>query len=236
LENSTEVYEQWSRDKALLIDTRRPSEYERYRIPGSLNLAPFAIKSKAFLKDKQIILVNEGRSLAQLDKLCGQLKSQGFQSVGVMAGGLYSWYQSRYPLSGDKLAISKLNQIAPAELLSALDERDWRFIDLDSSLSNLVDFLPFQDVIEYQSNKNAFISSVNKGAREINHDQLSGFIVVSENGENYSVIARLLRLTDAENVYYLSGGIAELRRFLSTHSRQAARLARGFKEPHRCGG
>jgi hypothetical protein len=58
-----EVHEQWTNDKVLLIDVRRSSEYERFRIPGSLNLAPFAIKSKAFLKNKNIVLVNEGRSL-----------------------------------------------------------------------------------------------------------------------------------------------------------------------------
>jgi rhodanese-related sulfurtransferase len=236
LENSTEVYGQWSRDKVLLIDVRKSSEYERYRIPGSLNLAPFSIKSKAFLKDKNIVLVNEGQSLTQLEKLCNQLESQGFKSVGVMAGGLYAWYQSRYPITGDNLAISKLKQITPAELLAALDERDWRFIDLDNSLPVLADLLLSSEAIDYQSNKNAFISSVNKAVREFNGNYLSGFIVVSEKGDNYKAIERLFRLTDAGSVFYLSGGITELKRYLSTHSTQVSRLARGFKEPHRCGG
>jgi rhodanese-related sulfurtransferase len=231
-----EVHAQWTNDKVLLIDVRRSSEYERFRIPGSLNLAPFAIKSKAFLKNKNIVLVNEGRSLKQLEKLCDQLKSQGFQSVGAMAGGLYSWDQSRYPITGDNLAISKLNQITPAELLTTLDERDWRFIDLDNSLPVLADLLLSSEAIVYQSNKNAFISSVNKAVRELNGDNLSGFIVVSEQGDNYKAIERLLRLSDAGSVFYLSGGITELKRYLSMHSTQVSRLARGFKEPHRCGG
>jgi rhodanese-related sulfurtransferase len=231
-----EIYKQWSKDKVILIDVRGSSEYERYRIPGSLNLPPFSIKSKAFLKGKNIVLINEGRSLSQLEKLCNRLKNHGFQRVGIMAGGLYAWHRSRFPITGDGLAISKLNQIAPAELLSALDERDWRFIDLDNSLSSLADFMPLSDVIEYQSKKNAFISSVNKAVKGFYGDRLSGFIVVSKDGENYKAIERLLRLTDAGSVFYLSGGITELKRFLSTHSSQTSRLARGFTEPHRCGG
>ncbi|MGD8913998.1 MAG: rhodanese-like domain-containing protein [Candidatus Thiodiazotropha sp.] len=230
------IYEQWSKDEVLLVDVRRSSEYERYRIPGSLNLAPFVIKSKAFLKDKKIVLVNEGRSLTQLDKLCNQLKSQGLQSVGVMAGGLYSWFQSGYPITGDNLAISKLNQITPAELISALGERDWRFIDIDNSLPALADLLHASEVIEYQTNTTTFISSINKAVRGFEGDHMSGFIVVSEKGDNYKAIERLFRVTDAGNVFYLSGGIAGLKRYLSTHTRQTSRLARGFKEPHRCGG
>jgi hypothetical protein len=81
-----------------------------------------------------------------------------------------------------------------------------------------------------------FISSVNKAVNGFKGDRLSGFIVASENGDKYKAMERLFRLTDAGNVFYLSGGIMEFKRYLRTHSAQVARLARGFKEPRRCGG
>jgi rhodanese-related sulfurtransferase len=236
LVSAEEVYEQWTKDKVLLIDVRRSSKYGEYWIPSSLNLAPFAIKAKNFLEDENIVLVNEGRSLTQLEKLCNQLKSQGLKSVGVMAGGLYSWYRSGYPIRGDNLAISKLNQITSAELLSALGERDWRFIDIDNSLPSFAGLFHAAEIIDHQPDTMTFISSVNKAVNGFKGDRMSGFIVASENGDKYKAMERLFRLTDAGNVFYLSGGIMEFKRYLRTHSAQVSRLARGFKEPHRCGG
>ena len=44
--------ELWQQGKATFIDIRTPVEFERYRIRNSLNMAPAAIKTKAFLKTK----------------------------------------------------------------------------------------------------------------------------------------------------------------------------------------
>ncbi|MEJ2406520.1 MAG: rhodanese-like domain-containing protein [Candidatus Thiodiazotropha sp.] len=230
------VYEGWSSNEVLLIDVRRPDEFQQYQIPGSLNLTPFSIQSKRFLKNKRIVLVNEGHYLSQLEGLCLRLKDKGFQSVAIMAGGLHAWHQARYPLNGDRLELSKLSRISPDELVASLYERDWMFIDVDQSLLGLSDFLPESSVIEYQVNKGEFISAVNQANKQLNQSLLAGFVVVNSQGENYKQIQRLLQLTEAKNIFYLSGGISELKRFLNTHSSLISRSARGFKEAHRCSG
>jgi rhodanese-related sulfurtransferase len=230
------IYNGWSRNEALLIDVRRSDEFQKYQIPGSINLEPFSIKSKSFLKDKRIVLLNEGRYLSQLEALCVRLKAKGFRDVAVMAGGLHAWYQARYPVIGDRLELSKLNQISPAELIASLHERDWKFIELDQSLSSLAELLPPSAILEYQANKREFISAINRANKRFAHPDLNGFLVVNEQGDNYRKIERLLQLTDAKNIFYLSGGISAFKRYLHTHSSLMSRLARGFKEPHRCSG
>ncbi len=230
------VYEGWSGNEVLLVDVRRSEEFQQYQIPGSLNLTPFSIQSKNFLKNKRIVLVNEGRYLSQLEGLCLRLKNKGFQSVVVMAGGLHAWHQARFPLTGDGLELSKLSRISPDELIASLYERDWMFIDLDQSLNGLSDFLPESSVIEYQANKGEFIAAVNQANRQLNQSLLAGFVVVNSQGENYKQIQRLLQLTEAKYIFYLSGGISEFKRFMNTHSSLLSRSAKGFKETHRCSG
>lgn len=230
------VHERWNRRSVLLIDIRRMDQFQKYQIPGSLNLSPFSIKSKRFLTDKRIVLVNEGRNLTQLDGLCTQLKSAGFQDVSVMIGGLHAWHQAGFPITGDRLELSKLSQISPAELISSLHERDWRFIDLDRSLPNLASLLTTSDTLEYRDSNAEFIAVVNKVNGQFGNASLTGFVVVSSQGDNYQQIEHLLQLTEAKNIFYLSGGISELKRYLNTHSSLISRLAKGFKEPHRCSG
>lgn len=230
------IYDGWSRNEAFLIDVRRVDEFQKYQIPDSLNLKPFSIKSKQFLKDKRIVLVNEGHYLSQLEGLCIRLKAEGFHDVAVMAGGLHAWHQAGFPVIGDRLELSKLTQISPAELISSLHERDWKFIDLDRSLSSLVNLLTTSEAVEYQANKADFIAAVNQANRQFDHTVLNGFLVVNSHGGNYRQIEHLLQLTEAKNIFYLTGGITELKRYLNTHSSLISRLAKGFKEPHRCSG
>lgn len=236
LSSAQSIYEDWSRSEVLLIDVRRDEEFQLYQIPSSLNLRPFSIKSKRYLKNKHIVLVNEGHYLSQLDDLCARLKAEGFPYVTVMAGGLHAWQQAGFPIIGDRLALSKLSQISPAELIASLHERDWKFIDLDQSLPGLANLLTISGAVDYQASGAGFISAVNQANTQFKETDLTGFLVVSSHGDNYELVERKLQLTDAKNVFYLSGGVSEFKRFLNTHSSLISRLARGFKEPHRCGG
>jgi len=95
-----------------LIDIRLPAEFEQYRIPGSLNIAPHAVKAKAFLKSKPIVLVNEGFALSQLAAACDALNQAGFKPT-ILAGGLLAWKEKGGPLIGDPFAIQRLSVATP---------------------------------------------------------------------------------------------------------------------------
>lgn len=233
-----EIHGAWIRGDALLVDVRRSAQYQTLHIPSSLNLAPFSIKSKRYLTKKRLVLVNNGHNLRQLEDLCNQLKAAGFQRISVMAGGLHAWVRAGFNINGDRLAVTQLGQVSPAELISALSERDWKIIDLDRSLGQLEHrLLPESDVIEYPAASTAdMVKSVNQAQSQFRPAALSGFLVVSRDGKDYSQAKKLLQLTNAKDIFYLSGGIDEFNRYLQTHSSLIERLSRGFREQYRCSG
>jgi len=49
-----------SQNNPVLVDVRDNESFQKIRIPGSINMSLFAVKTKTFLKTKQIVLVNEG--------------------------------------------------------------------------------------------------------------------------------------------------------------------------------
>jgi rhodanese-related sulfurtransferase len=154
--SAQQAYGGWSKNQLLLIDVRRSNEFDKFQIPGSLNLPTFSVKSKPYLKGKHIVLVNDGHYVTQLNQECAHLKSLGFNKVEIMSGGLYAWHQAGFPVRGDRFEISKLNRMALSEWISALHERDWKYIDLDKSLPSLGAHLPASAVIAYQANKRDF--------------------------------------------------------------------------------
>ena len=62
----------------ILIDVRKRVEFEKFRIPGSINIPLFAIKTKAFLKSKSLVIVNEGYNYSELEQECEHLREAGF--------------------------------------------------------------------------------------------------------------------------------------------------------------
>ena len=80
------------KQEIILIDVRKRDEFEKFRIPGSINIPLFAIRTKAFLKSKSLVLVNEGYNYTQLERECAYLRKSGFR-VWLLNGGLYYWRQ-----------------------------------------------------------------------------------------------------------------------------------------------
>ncbi len=65
--------------KCLIVDVRKKKYYERIRIPGSLNIRPYALKSKKALQGFRLILVNNGFNYGKLEKVCNDLRNIGFK-------------------------------------------------------------------------------------------------------------------------------------------------------------
>jgi len=74
--------------KSVVIDVRSAEKNRLAHIPGSLNLPFYQVKTKAYLKYQNIILVNEGHDLEPLLDETSLLLSQKFSSVQVLEGGV----------------------------------------------------------------------------------------------------------------------------------------------------
>lgn len=78
----------------LFIDVRNSHTFNEKHIPNSINIPLQLTATKAFLKNKDVILVGNGWNEPSLIQKCIQLKTKGFKSVKVLTGGIISWFKS----------------------------------------------------------------------------------------------------------------------------------------------
>jgi rhodanese-related sulfurtransferase len=121
----------------LVIDVRKPEDFEKIRIPSSMNMPLFSVKTKQYLKSKQLILVNEGYNYSQLEPECIGLRKAGFK-VNILHGGLYYWVQSKAPLEGSVSYAAKksLNRMSPLIFLTEKDYSNWIVVDVSLNEKN----------------------------------------------------------------------------------------------------
>jgi rhodanese-related sulfurtransferase len=121
----------------VLVDVRDSQAFEQVRIPGSLNIPLFAVKTKAFLKSKPLVLVDEGSHPRQLENACKQLQQAGFDAR-FLFGGLNAWQAwsanvHLLPLQGDVFAQKALNTMPPRALFAEREGKYWLLIDVSAN-------------------------------------------------------------------------------------------------------
>lgn len=83
---------------ATIVDIRPPEEFAKGSLPNARNLPPDRVKdgAGALKKDKPVIVVcANGRSAGSV---AAQLRSNGFNEVFVLAGGLAAWREAGLPI------------------------------------------------------------------------------------------------------------------------------------------
>lgn len=87
-------------ESAVVVDIRKPEEFDRGHIPDAINIPAAKIKDGAATlakhKEKPIILVcNTGQTAGAAG---AELRKAGFEKVFRMKGGLTEWQSTRRPL------------------------------------------------------------------------------------------------------------------------------------------
>lgn len=89
------------RPDAVLVDTRGEAAFEQFHRPGALRMGPESLRHKTYLRNKQILLMGDGKAERELYAACAMLKQQGFRDVRVLQGGMPTYVsQKGLPLVG----------------------------------------------------------------------------------------------------------------------------------------
>lgn len=221
--------------QAILVDIRDPKEFANYRIPGSLNINPQHLKTKPFLHNKQVILVDEGHSYASLEALCHDLREKGFKRVAVLDGGLNAWRREVGPLAGEIHGQKILNRMSPSQFYHERKYFHWKLVDLEELEAN-----------QQTQTKESFEISNSSGTVEswrtalvqaatTEEDPPPYLLVVTVDGSGFDSFLTALQGTDLLHVYFLEGGRQGYERFLRS---QQAILAYRHRIPDWkvCGG
>lgn len=223
------VFPQWKRGSVLIVDVRKPELFQQHQISGSINLPLYEIKYKKNLKNRNIVLANKGLTQRYLLKECSQLKAKGFNYISVLKGGLNEWSDHGFPLNSKAGSVAEFDEISPYEYFNAAPETEWIYIDLDHSSAEIRSLISEARILEYNGDLSAF--KVNH--RKLNSIGISGrttrFLMVDRNGKNYQKYRRLFSDLVIKDIFFLSGGITELQRYMHKHAALIERQKKGFQ-------
>lgn len=106
----------------LWVDIRNKEAVERARIPDSIQIPLYAIKTKSFLRGRRVVVIDEGYGSRVVDSECRRLREMGFSDLWVWYGGLNAWRVLGGELEGGgETGIRQLPPIALADIQHATD-------------------------------------------------------------------------------------------------------------------
>lgn len=198
-----------------LVDVRRAEEFGKLRIPGSINMPLFALKTKSFLKAEPVVLVGEGYRVCELEQECRTLRASGFTRALVLRGGLASWVEKGGPVAGDVFAREQVFRVSPAGLFAARKCSSWLGVDVSRSVTpDGSRFIPGTVSVPYRGKGEEFLREFRRAMGTQKAEQPVTVLVFSETGEGYDAVERALKDGKIGGVSYLEGGLKAYRTYL----------------------
>lgn len=200
---------EFRQNEVLIIDVRSQKSYEKLYIPGSLNIPLFAIKTKPFLKNRPIILVNEGFGITPLETECRALREKGFNAEALM-GGIIAWDAQKAPLEGDPRFLAEFRLVS-ANLFQQEKNRAGLIL-VDASIPEPTKPIKPTQLIQpiKPVQLKTFISNNNQQKQS-----LQTVLIYNQDGAGYENIHYELEKAGIGPVFYLSGGMKGYNTFLN---------------------
>ena len=194
------------KEDLILIDVRHAHEFEKFRIPGSINIPLFALKTKTFLKSRPLVLINEGHGYKELMDVSANLAGSGF-SISILDGGLCEWERKGGPLEGDVFARRELNRISPRVFSAGCENENWILVDVSKRPSAETDYGALRPLhIPFTTGREGFIPALEFSVRNHKDREFASVVICDKDGKSYEEIERQIRPAGIRNVLYLEGG------------------------------
>jgi rhodanese-related sulfurtransferase len=220
----------------LLIDVRPAAQFERYRIAGSLNIAPAFVKTKSFLAGQPFALVGEGRAQGDLEALCTSLRRAGFSQAKVMDGGLLAWRKAKGPIEGDLLEQRSLTRMSAAEFAQERASTDWLVVDLtDATAKDVQSWLPGAVRVPSTRDDTKLATNIKTvAAKRVRKGRPQRLLIVDMDGSRRERLEPVLSRSLSQDVLFLDGGLAGWKKYWAEQNAIWAAAQRGPRRP-KCG-
>lgn len=186
---------------AVWVDVRREEDYQRVRIPGSIQIPLFAIKTKEFLRSRRVVLVDDGLGSPATEEECRRLRAMGFGDVGLWYGGLNAWRQLGGRL--EELQPAALDRVPPAAVNDILLKTDWLVAGVGAPAASLG-----PDAVALAGNPDDPVRLGDELRQAMAaHPQALCLLIATAAGDDYAQLADAVGSVDA-HVFYLEGGLA----------------------------
>ena len=228
--------EAWrSRPGLVVVDTRPEPAFRSLRIPGSVHVPAFALKTKSYLRSRPLLLV-DARGSNGLVAACGKLRASGFAEVGALEGGIAHWARRVGDLVGDRSNEPGLLTLPAGELVAGLPGARWLIVDtgprdagVERRLAGAMVRIPLDD-------ERAFRAAVERAVRKRGRGgTVPHVVLVDAAGANSHRLRRLAGELDVPHAFVLEGGLAGYRHFVDGRDGRMATAGMGCGAA-RCGG
>ncbi len=202
----------------MLIDVRNSNDFNAFRIPGSVNLPLFAVKTKSMFKSGPIVLFNEGYNNSPLIWECEKLRKNGFDAA-ILFGGLMAWKNSNGAVEGDYFELKTARQI-PGRIWFSEQKNDcWVCVDASSESTGTDPDKTGQTIfpkafrIPYAEPAEPFARQVAQAVKtRETSSRFYALMVFTQDGRAYPAIEKALN--DFPCLFFLKDGLAGYKSFL----------------------
>ena len=200
--------------ETVLVDVRDPAKYAGHKIPGSISLPLFSVKTKTYLKDRTLVLFSEGYSYHDLEEECRRLRALGF-NASILDGGLRRWTEGGGPVEGRATLRDTIVEVPPQVFFQERHYENWVVIDVsESGDGEMPPLLPEAYPIDLGKGLDGAISRLRAIGEQNQHKPFLAFLIVNRDGEGYERLDRLMREAGLREVYFLEGGLQTYEAFL----------------------
>ena len=185
----------------MIVDVRPADEYAQARVPNSLNIPLYAVKTKLFLKGRRIVLMDQGNMNVVLEEECRKLRAMGFPDVSLWYGGLNAWRRRGGSVEG--LGPADVAAVKPVWALDIFRATDWLVVGLNSNASESVEggmVCPFDP-----AHPELFAAAVNAAIET--RPEVGSVLVVADEGMNMAEVMATAPRINAF-LFHLEGGWA----------------------------
>ena len=223
-----------AKPEAILVDVRPRSEFEKLRIPGSINIDLFAVKTKTFLAPKPIVLINDGYRYRQLEEEARLLRHAGFM-VTILDGGLANWRQKNGPLEGDAFFQKDLNKNPPQIFFQERDFDNWVVMDATTANKRMATyFLPESVPMVASGDPEQLSAQFNVLRTTHKNTPFLSLLILNDDGKGCEELETLLAKAGMMKVFFLQGGIEGYGSFLEQQASLLQPAAQPKKIVGRC--
>jgi rhodanese-related sulfurtransferase len=194
-----------------LVDVRRREAFERLYIPGSINIALYAVKTKSYLKSVPVVLVNEGFRYAALVNECQRLVERGYK-VTILDGGLPAWRRQGGQLVGDLFALDGMKSVSSQVFFRAKDYENTLVVDISSQRSEASSqLIPYAEHLPVLDDPAGSMPGLRKLITK--NKPFHSIIIFNETGEQYEKAEKMMNQIGIET-FHLKGGLAGYQKYL----------------------
>lgn len=216
---------------ATVIDTRHESEFARFHIANAMHADAASVRLKAYLRDKPLLLVGDGKSDRELYGACSRLRAQGFKSVQVLMGGMAGYLARELPVSGRGAPDAfESAQLDPAQLWAQSQFPESLVVVVNSPAT--AEALPLAFRLADAAPR-AVAGAVERRRKE-QKAVLAGVTVVVDGAMSEATFRQYSQAVAPTPLLVYAGGAGALKAYLRTQEAVWAAHARGPKQP-RCG-